>query len=126
MVNVIGVRFKNAGKLYFFDPGEHWPTPGDYVVVETTRGIELGEVVTPVQALEDERATVTLNQVIRVATAADIEQDRANRAEEGEAFTICQHKISEHRLEMKLVGVNDIIMEIFEVTGFSDILTIEA
>ena len=105
MVNVIGVRFRNAGKLYFFDPGEHWPTPGDYVVVETSRGVELGEVVTPVQALDDERASVTLNQVTRVATASDIEQDRANRADEKEAFTICQHKISEHRLEMKLVGV---------------------
>ncbi len=104
MVNVIGVRFKNAGKLYFFDPGEHWPTPGDYVVVETTRGTELGEVVTPVQALDDEHP-VSLNQVIRVATQEDIEQDRVNRAEEKEAFTICQHKIGEHRLEMKLVGV---------------------
>ena len=54
MVNVIGVRFQNAGKLYFFDPGPFWPTPGDFVVVETARGIEFGEVVTSVKEINDE------------------------------------------------------------------------
>ena len=55
MVNVIGVRFQNAGKLYFFDPGPYWPTPGDFVIVETARGIEFGEVVTPVREISDEQ-----------------------------------------------------------------------
>ena len=53
MVNVIGVRFENAGKLYFFDPGELWPTPGDYVLVETSRGVEFGEVVTGIKEIDD-------------------------------------------------------------------------
>ena len=73
MVNVIGVRFQNAGKLYFFDPGPYWPTPGDFVVVETARGIEFGEVVTSVREINDEVLQQPLKKVVRVATAEDIQ-----------------------------------------------------
>ena len=105
MVNVIGVRFKNAGKLYFFDPGSYWPTPGDFVVVETTRGIELGEVVTGVQELNDEQLSSPLKQVVRIATAQDVQHAEDNKQHEKEAYAICQKKIGEHKLDMKLVSV---------------------
>ena len=104
MVNVIGVRFMNAGKLYYFDPGANWPTPGDYVVVETTRGMELGEVVMPVQQLDENLLASPLRPVIRVATAQDVQHNLDNRAAEKEAFAICQKKIEDHQLEMKLVS----------------------
>ncbi|MBP3636752.1 MAG: stage 0 sporulation protein [Clostridia bacterium] len=105
MVNVIGVRFQNAGKLYFFDPGPFWPTPGDFVVVETARGIEFGEVVTPVREMNDEQLAAPLKQVVRIATAQDVQHAQENKANEKEAYAICQKKISEHKLDMKLVSV---------------------
>ena len=105
MVNVIGVRFQNAGKLYFFDPGPYWPTPGDFVVVETARGIEFGEVVTSVREINDEVLQQPLKKVVRVATAEDIQHAQANKAGEKEAYAICQKKIAEHKLDMKLVSV---------------------
>ena len=105
MVNVIGVRFQNAGKLYFFDPGAYWPTPGNFVVVETTRGIEFGEVVTGIREINDEQLTSPLKKVVRVATAEDVQHARDNKAAEKEAYAICQRKIAEHRLDMKLVSV---------------------
>ena len=105
MVNVIGVRFQNAGKLYFFDPGELWPTPGDFVVVETTRGIEFGEVVTAVHEIDDTQLQSPLKQVVRIAGAEDIQHARDNKAAEKEAYAVCQRKIAEHKLDMKLVSV---------------------
>ena len=105
MVNVIGVRFQNAGKLYFFDPGAFWPTPGDFVIVETARGIEFGEVVTPVREINDEQLTAPLKQVVRIATAQDVQHAQENKQNEKEAYAICQKKISEHKLDMKLVSV---------------------
>ena len=105
MVNVIGVRFQNAGKLYFFDPGAYWPTPGDFVVVETTRGIEFGEVVTGVRELNDEQLASPLKQVVRIATAQDVQHAEDNKRREKEAYGICQKKIAEHKLDMKLVSV---------------------
>ncbi len=105
MVNVIGVRFQNAGKLYFFDPGAFWPTPGDFVIVETARGIEFGEVVTPVREINDEQLTSPLKQVVRIATAQDVQHAQENKQNEKEAYAICQKKISEHKLDMKLVSV---------------------
>ena len=105
MVNVIGVRFENAGKLYFFTPGALWPTPGDFVIVETTRGIEFGEVVTEVREIDDTKLTTPLKQVVRIATEEDILHDKENKAAEKEAFTICQKKIADHKLDMKLVSV---------------------
>jgi len=105
MVNVIGVRFENAGKLYFFDPGALWPTPGDYVIVETSRGIEFGEVVTQIKEIDDATLNSPLRPVVRIATAEDIQHNKDNSAAEREAHAICQKKIAEHKLDMKLVRV---------------------
>ena len=105
MVNVIGVRFQNAGKLYFFDPGAFWPTPGDFVIVETARGIEFGEVVTGVREMDDEQLTAPLKQVVRIATAEDVRHSEENKKREKEAYAICQKKIADHKLDMKLVSV---------------------
>ena len=105
MVNVIGVRFQNAGKLYYFDPGAFWPTPGDFVIVETSRGVEFGEVVTEVREINEEELTSPLKQVIRIATAQDVQHAEDNKKSEKEAYAICQKKIGDHKLDMKLVSV---------------------
>ncbi len=105
MVNVVGVRFQNAGKLYFFDPGSLWPTPGDFVLVDTTRGLEFGEVVTGVQQIASNQLTAPLKTVVRIATAEDVQHAKDNKAGEKEAYAVCQRKISEHKLDMKLVSV---------------------
>ena len=104
MASVIGVRFKNAGKLYYFDPGSFWPTAGDAVIVETVRGMEYGEVVTGVKEVSDELITPPLKKVIRIATAEDAAHNADNRARERDALTLCQKKVQEHKLQMKLVG----------------------
>ena len=105
MVKVTGVRFENAGKLFYFDPGELWPIPGDYAVVETTHGQAFGEIVTPVQEINEQILNSQLQPVVRVATAADVQHHKENKAAEKEAFALCQKKIAEHKLDMKLVSV---------------------
>lgn len=105
MVNVIGVRFQNAGKLYFFDPDQYWPTPGDFVIVETSRGVEFGEVVTAVHEINDAQLQSPLKKVMRIASEQDMQHANDNKAAEKEAYAICQKKISEHKLDMKLVSV---------------------
>lgn len=105
MATVIGVRFKNAGKLYFFHPGSLWPSAGDYVIVETARGVEFGEVVTGVREIDDDQIIAPLKQVIRVASQEDIRHAQDNEANEREAYAVCQRKIAEHKLDMKLVSV---------------------
>ncbi len=105
MATVIGVRFKNAGKLYFFHPGTLWPSAGDYVIVETARGVEFGEVVTGVREIDDDQIIAPLKQVIRIASADDIQHAQENEKNEREAYAICQRKIAEHKLDMKLVSV---------------------
>ena len=105
MVNVIGVRFENAGKLYFFDPGEFWPTPGDYVLVETSRGVEFGEVVTGIKEIDDSTLQSPLKPVVRIASAEDLQHFKDNKVAEKEAYQVCQKKITEHKLDMKLVSV---------------------
>ncbi len=104
MATVIGVRFRNAGKLYYFDPGAFWPTAGDAVIVETTRGIEYGEVVTGVQEVSDDSLTPPLRNVVRLATPEDVQHQRDNERHEKEALQICGQKIENHQLQMKLVG----------------------
>ena len=104
MASVIGVRFRNAGKLYYFDPGQLWPTAGDAVIVETVRGVEYGEVVTGVQEVSDDLITPPLKPVIRIATPDDAIHQQENRAKEKDAMAICQKKVDEHKLQMKLVG----------------------
>ena len=105
MATIVGVRFHNAGKLYYFDPGQLWPTAGDAVIVETARGLEYGEVVTGVHECPDEEITPPLKPVVRIATVEDAQRQQENRRKEKEAFAICQKKIIEHKLEMKLVSV---------------------
>ncbi len=104
MATVIGVRFRNAGKLYYFDPGPLWPTAGDAVIVETVRGVEYGEVVTGVKEVNDDLITPPLKKVIRIATADDAQHQADNRSKEKNAMAMCQKKVDEHKLQMKLVG----------------------
>ena len=105
MATVIGVRFKKAGKVYYFDPGDLWPRPGQNAVVETARGIEFGEVVTAPRAISDDQIVAPLKKVIRIATEEDEQRAAFNEKREQEAFTICQEKVARHKLEMKLVSV---------------------
>ena len=105
MATVIGVRFKKAGKVYYFDPDGIWPHPGDYVIVETARGVEFGEVVTGSRTVSDAQIVAPLKKVIRVATEEDVNRAESNEKREKEAFTICQEKIAKHKLDMKLVSV---------------------
>ena len=106
MVNVIGVRFRDDGKLYFFDPGTLWPTPGDYVIVETSRGLEFAETVTTLKEIDESGLDTPLRPVVRIATAEDVRHNEENHAGEREAHAICQKKIAEHKLDMKLVRVS--------------------
>ena len=105
MATVVGVRFKNAVKLYYFDPGKLWPADGSFVVVETARGVEYGQVITGVREVEDELIASPLKQVLRIGTDEDAKHALENEKFEKEAYRICQHKIEEHKLDMKLVGV---------------------
>ena len=103
MIKVIGVRFRTAGKVYFFAPGELEIKAGDKVIVETARGVEFGSVVSGVKEVEDGKINQPLKPVIRVATPEDVRKEAKNREKEKEAFRICQEKIRKHGLEMKLI-----------------------
>ncbi len=103
MVKVIGVRFRPAGKIYFFAPGKLSVKQGDKVIVETARGVEFGSVVTGIKNVEDTKITQPLKPVIRIATDEDVKKEEKNREKEKEAFEICLEKIRKHGLEMKLI-----------------------
>lgn len=103
MTKVIGVRFRQAGKIYYFSPGKLNIHTGDHVIVETARGVEYGHVVIGTREVEDEKVVQPLKSVIRLATLQDDEQENGNREKEQEAFKICQEKIKKHKLEMKLI-----------------------
>ena len=103
MIKVIGVRFRTAGKIYFFDPMQFEIKKGDRVIVETARGIEFGMVVLGATEVEDEKVIQPLKPVIRIANEHDREQEAANKIKEKEAFKICLEKIHKHGLEMKLI-----------------------
>lgn len=105
MTEVIGVRFKEVGKVYFFDPDNNKLNVGDMVIVETARGIECGEVTIANREIDDENIVHPLKKLIRKATADDLECLKANKEKEKEAFDICLAKIEEHGLDMKLVDV---------------------
>ncbi|MCD8179924.1 MAG: stage 0 sporulation family protein [Firmicutes bacterium] len=105
MINVIGVRFKPAGKTYYFDPLDFDIKRGDHVIVETTRGMEYGDVVMAGKPVREEQFKKQLKGVIRVATDADTEKYKKNKELEREAYKICLEKIKKHKLEMKLVEV---------------------
>lgn len=103
MIEIIGVRFRNAGKIYYFDPGKFDIKAGENVIVETARGIEYGYVVLGNRKVEDGKVVQPLKAVIRMATAEDRVVEEANRRKEKDAFKICQEKIRKHQLEMKLI-----------------------
>jgi cell fate regulator YaaT (PSP1 superfamily) len=103
MVKVIGVRFRNAGKIYFFDPAGFDIHTGDHVIVETARGIEYGAVVIGPREVGDEKIIQPLKPVIRISTPEDDEIESENKKKEKDAFRICFEKIQKHKLEMKLI-----------------------
>ena len=103
MVKVIGVRFRTAGKIYFFSPGKLEIKQGDHVIVETARGVEFGRVVSGPKEVKEEEVVQPLKSVIRIATEQDEKTEEKNREKEKEAFQICLEKIRKHGLEMKLI-----------------------
>ncbi|HHV28368.1 PSP1 domain-containing protein [Acetivibrio mesophilus] len=105
MVKVVGIRFKKAGKIYYFDPGDLEIDLNENAIVETARGIEFGQVVVPNTEVSEEEIVAPLKKVIRIATEEDKEHHEENVRKEKEAFDICLQKISNHNLEMKLIDV---------------------
>lgn len=105
MANIIGVRFKKAGKIYFFDPDENKLKVGTHVIVETSMGMEYGEVVIANRQLPQEKLVAPLKKIIRVATYKDAKQNEDNKKQEKEAFKVCTKKIKEHKLDMTLLDV---------------------
>lgn len=103
MVKIVGVRFRNAGKVYYFDPKDYKIQVGDHVIVETARGIEYGTVTGKVQEVPEGKVVQPLKPVIRVANAEDDAKAKRNREKEKEAMRICKEKIRKHELEMKLI-----------------------
>ncbi|HIQ92058.1 MAG TPA: stage 0 sporulation family protein [Candidatus Copromonas avistercoris] len=103
MTKVIGVRFRKAGKVYYFSPGDNEIKNGDHVIVETARGVEYGYVVLGSHEVEDKKVVQPLKPVLRMASPEDEEIERTNKEKEKEAFRICLEKIKKHELEMKLI-----------------------
>ena len=103
MIKVIGVRFRKAGKVYYFDPAGMEIKTGDHVIVETARGVEFGEVVLGAREVNEEKVIQPLKSVIRMANKNDEEIERRNKEKEKEAFQICLQKIKKHELQMKLI-----------------------
>lgn len=103
MTKVVGVRFRNAGKIYYFDPGRLNLKAGTHVIVETTRGVEMGTVIFAPKEVESDTVVQPLKSIIRIATESDERTVKKNREKEKEAFQICLDKIAKHKLEMKLV-----------------------
>ena len=103
MTTIIGVRFRNAGKIYFFDPLNYEIGKEDHVIVETARGVEYGHVVIGKREVEDDKVIQPLKPVIRVATPEDDKIVAQNKKKEKEAFQICLKKIEKHKLRMKLI-----------------------
>lgn len=105
MTKVIGVRFRNAGKIYYFSPGKYEIEAGQHVIVETARGIEYGFVVLGTREVDDSKVVQPLKSVIRMATKEDEAVEAANKKKEKDAFKVCLEKIKKHNLEMKLIDV---------------------
>ncbi len=105
MITVTGVRFKPAGKIYYFLPNGYELDTGDFVIVETARGIEFGEVVITRKDIEDEETIAPIREVIRIANEEDVENHCENMTKAKEAFVVCAEKIKEHDLDMKLIDV---------------------
>lgn len=105
MANIIGVRFKKPGKIYFFDPDGKRVEKGNFVVVETSMGKEFGEVAIANRTIPDEKLEKPLKKIIRVATGKDKKQNEENKQKEKEALKICEEKVKEHKLDMTLIDV---------------------
>ena len=105
MTKIVGVRFKPAGKMYYFNPVEFEIKRGDNVIVETSRGVEYGEVVQGIKEIEESAVTKPLKEVIRIATEEDTARFKENKEKEKEAYKICAEKIEDHKLDMKLIEV---------------------
>ena len=103
MIKVIGIRFRNSGKVYYFDPQDLPLRNGGKVIVETARGLECGSVVLSPRDVSEEHVVQPLRPILRLATEQDLEQEKENRRKEEEAHRVCQQKIAEHNLEMKLI-----------------------
>lgn len=103
MTKVVGVRFRNAGKVYYFNPAGFSIKAGMHVIVETARGVEMGTVIFAPKEVESDKVVQPLKAIIRIATEADEKTAKRNREKEKEAFQICLDKIAKHKLEMKLV-----------------------
>ena len=125
MAEVIGVRFKEVGKVYYFDPNGIQMKKGDMAIVETARGVECGEVAMENREIEDKDIVHPLKKMIRKATQGDLKKVEENRKKERHAFEICEKKILDHKLEMKLVDVeytfdNNKILYYFTADGRVD------
>ncbi|MBQ9942644.1 MAG: stage 0 sporulation family protein [Christensenellaceae bacterium] len=105
MAEVIGVRFKKAGKVYYFDPKGIEFAVGDGAIVETVRGVEFGNVVIAPRQVSDKEITKPLKQVLRKATEKDLRRIEENKKKEKQAFKVCEEKIRKHKMEMKLINV---------------------
>ena len=103
MEMVVGVRFRNVGKIYYFNPKNYKVKVGDHVIVETARGVEYGRVVLEPRSVKEDEVVHPLKEVLRVATKEDEDHEAENRQKEKEAFKICKKKIREHGLDMKLI-----------------------
>ena len=126
MITVIGVRFRTAGKIYYFDPAGRKVKTGDHVIVETARGIEYGYVVLGNREVDESKVVPPLKPVIRMATAEDEAVETKNKNKEKEAFKICQDKIKKHNLEMKLIDAeytfdNNKVLFYFTADGRIDV-----
>ena len=104
MVKIVGIQFQNNGKIHYFDANDLMMKPGDYVVADTAKGLDLGEVVIGIREVE-ESANAPVRKIVRIATQQDIQHSTENREKEKEAYQTCQKKIAEHQLDMKLVSV---------------------
>ena len=105
MVTVVGVRFKAAGKIYYFDPGELMLKEGDFVIVETARGLEYGEITRGPEEVSEKSVVQPLKKVLRAADEEDQRRHQENLSKKQEALDICQKKIDGRGLEMKLIDV---------------------
>ena len=105
MFDVVGVRFKKAGKIYYFDPGDIDIKENQFVIVETTRGIEYGKAVIPVKKVEDNDVVLPLKKILRIANVKDLKIVEENKMSAQKAFDVCGEYVSKHKLEMKLVDV---------------------
>jgi len=105
MIEIIGIRFRSAGKIYYFAPNGIAAQPGQKVIVQTVRGIEIGTVVLGNREIDESENIKDLSPVLRIATEEDLKKDEENREKEQKAFEICEEKIKKHKLEMKLINV---------------------